>query len=87
MVSVDKCRGYGVKQGRILFPILFTIVIDWVMKKSTNKPRDILRKMSTRLEDLNYITFADVICLVAQTEFDMGEKITYSNCTDQVGLI
>jgi hypothetical protein len=52
----------GVKQGCVLSPTIFIIVMDYIMKKViTNKKRGITWKLTERLEDLDY---ADDICLL-----------------------
>ena len=62
----------GVRQGCILSPTIFLLVMDDVMKKVTEeKKRGIQWGLTERLEDLDY---ADDICLLAQKYVDMEEK-------------
>ena len=62
----------GVRQGCVISPLLFLIVVDWVMKKSTaDKPRGIQWGFFKRLEDED---FADDIALVAHSQKDIQEK-------------
>lgn len=76
--------GAGVKQGCILSPLLFIIVIDWVMNKVCNIPRGIQWTLTSRLEDLD---FADDICLLSQTNKDMSVKLQrLIHYAGQVGL-
>ena len=63
----------GVKQGCVLSPTSFIIVMDYIMKMVTaNKRRGITWKPTERLEDLDY---ADDICLLSQSYKDMKEKL------------
>ena len=56
----------------MISPILFLIVIDWVMKKSTEgRPRGITWKAFSQLEDED---FADDIALLSHSHRDMQEK-------------
>ena len=42
----------GVRQGCIISPLLFLIVIDWVMRKATSdRPRGLVWSLTKRLED------------------------------------
>ena len=62
----------GVRQGCVISPILFLIVIDWVMRNSTtDKPRGITWNAFNRLEDED---FADDIALLSHSQQDMQEK-------------
>jgi uncharacterized membrane protein YhdT len=55
----------GVRQGCILSPILFILVIDWVMKKTTeDKKRGLQLGILGHLEDLD---FADDLALISET--------------------
>ena len=53
----------GVRQGCILLPILFLVLMDWVMRKTTSdKPRGI------QLEDLDFADYlAFLVCEVCLT--------------------
>ena len=62
----------GVRQGCLLSPILFSMVIDWVMKNTTNTPKGIQWSLTEKLEDLD---FADDISLLAHSYEHMQEKI------------
>jgi hypothetical protein len=62
-----------VKQGYVLSPIIFIIVMDYIIKMVTgNKRRGITWKLTERLEDLDY---ADDICLLSQSYKDIKEKL------------
>ena len=75
----------GVRQGCVISPILFLIVIDWVMKKTTaQRTRGITWKAFSRLEDED---FADDIALLSHSQKDMQEKTTQiESCARTVGL-
>ena len=62
----------GVRQGCILSPILFLVVIDWVMRKATSdKPRGIQWTLFSQLEDLD---FADDLAFLSVKLDHMQEK-------------
>lgn len=74
----------GVKQGCILSPLLFIIVLDWVMRKANVKARGIQWNMTDRLEDID---FADDICALTHRFQDMDEKLKLLiKYAGQVGL-
>lgn len=64
----------GVRQGCLLSPLIFIVVMDAIMLKITHeKNRGIPWTASSSLEDLD---FADDICLLSNTHDDMQRKIT-----------
>jgi exonuclease III len=61
----------GVRQGCVMSPILFLMVIDWVMRKTTDNRTGIKWNTFTTLEDLE---FADDISLFTTTKNHMQAK-------------
>ena len=62
----------GVRQSCILSPILFLVVIDWVMHKTTSDyPLGIQWTLFSCLEDLD---FADDLAVISATHSHLQEK-------------
>ncbi|KAL1445995.1 hypothetical protein WDU94_003677 [Cyamophila willieti] len=63
----------GVKQGCLISPIIFLMILDRVMRKVTDgKRRGIRWSLTERLEDIDY---ADDLCLLSHNINDMKDKI------------
>ena len=62
----------GVKQGCVLFPLLFNIVLHTALRKANDTQRGIRWTLTDRLEDLDY---ADYICLLAHTFNNIRTKL------------
>ena len=75
----------GVRQGCILSPILFLIVIDWVQRQTTaDKKRGIQWTMFSNLEDLD---FADDLAEISRNISHLQEKTDRLNkFAKRVGL-
>jgi len=61
----------GVRQGCLLSPMIFLLVVDWIMKTTTDTYRGLKWTFTKRLEDLD---FADGICLLSHNFQQMQEK-------------
>jgi hypothetical protein len=76
---MDKCHRLlilsGVRQGCLLSPLLFIVVMDKVMRAVTaGNVRGVTWKLTQTLEDLDY---ADDICLLSHKFEHMQDKINY----------
>ncbi len=64
----------GVRQGCLLSPTIFLMVIDWIMRQSTTGQRTGIQwTLMKQLEDLD---FADDICLLSHKQQDAQEKLS-----------
>ena len=62
----------GVRQGCMLSPMIFLIVVDWIMRESTKDVKTGIQwTLTTSLEDLD---FADDICLTSQKQQHIQQK-------------
>jgi hypothetical protein len=75
----------GVRQGCVISPTLFLVVIDWVVRKVThNRPRGLVWGLTARIEDCD---FADDIALLSHTFTDIQKKTErFSEIAKGVGL-
>ena len=64
----------GVRQGCVISPVIFLVVIDWIMRRATeDKPRGIVWELTSHLEDCD---FADDLALLSHAQKDIQEKTT-----------
>ena len=75
----------GVRQGCVMSALLFNLVIDWIMRRTTeDEQRGIRWTLFSSLEDLD---FADDLALLAHTHRHIQDKTTRLNTfSQQVGL-
>ena len=75
----------GVRQGCVISPTIFLVVIDWVMRKATgDRTRGLVWGLTARLEDCD---FADDIALLSHTQKDIQEKTSrVDEVASSVGL-
>ncbi|VDO69787.1 unnamed protein product [Schistosoma margrebowiei] len=64
----------GIRQGCLLSPFLFLLVIDWIMKTSTSERKQGIQ-WTSRMQ-FDYLDFADDLALLSQTQQQMQEKTT-----------
>ena len=76
---------YRCKTSYVLSPLLFLMVIDWVSKTAYKEPKGIQWTLQTRLE---YLDFADDICMLSHRYQDMQHQATsLEEIAKQTGLL
>ena len=74
----------GVRQGCLLSPFLFLLIIDWIMRQSDNQRTGIQWTLTKKLEDLD---FADDLALLSHTQAQMQDKTSkIAENSSKVGL-